>query len=100
MHSTQMQWIIPDFSDFSEKRNAKDFVGYCRILTHFSVMDRRQIQSEETGEKPRSPTVSDGGFRTWAVIVRLSENVAFLQSTDEPDIGRYGNAGMCGSKRA
>ena len=31
----QKQWIIPDFSGFPEKRIAKDFVGYCRILTLF-----------------------------------------------------------------
>jgi hypothetical protein len=42
--SAQKQWIFPDFADFPEKRIAKDFVGYCRILTQFPVAYSRQVK--------------------------------------------------------
>ena len=100
MHSAQKERIIPDFSVTHEKRTAKDFVGYCRILTHFSVTDRRQMQLAEISRNPRSPAATGGGFQTWAERIRLSGNVAFWQSADEPDIDRHAKADMGGNKWA
>ena len=58
------------------------------------------MQSAEISRNPRSPTVRDGDFQTWTVIVGPSEYVAFWQSTDEPDIDRHAKADMGGSKWA